>query len=104
MKIIFRKTVLLITFILSLTIFVYSAYSTTRTVEMYVIDAETCMNCGNCYSHYPDTFDVFNQQATWVRLGGSFSGLLFLYYPTQEEESDISEAIEECLTGSIFPG
>lgn len=97
-----RKTVLLITFLMSLTILICYSYSATRSVETYVIDAETCLNCGNCYTNYPETFDEFNEYATWRRLGGSSQGLLFLFYPTTQETYDFSQARDECPTESIF--
>lgn len=99
-----RKAVMLITFIMSLTIFICSSYSATRSVETYVIDAETCIDCGNCYTSYPETFDEFNGYATWRRLGGSSQGLLFLFYPTTQEQDDFEIAKEECPTESIFKG
>ncbi len=100
----FKKIVLLITFIVTLTFYAYSAYSAARTVETYVIDAETCINCSYCYEEHPETFDVFNGYATWQRLGASSNGLLFLYYPTTDEIDDINDAKANCPTRSIFPG
>ncbi|MGE0091777.1 MAG: ferredoxin [Bacteroidales bacterium] len=97
-----RKTVLLITFLMSLTILICYSYSATRSVETYVIDAETCINCGNCYNNYPETFDEFNGYATWKRLGGSSLGLLFLFYPTEIERIQAPLAKDECPTESII--
>lgn len=99
-----KKIVLLITFIVSLTFYAYSAYSASTTVQTYIIDAETCVNCSYCYEQHPETFDVFNEYATWQRLGASFKGLLFLYYPTTDEITDIEDAMSHCPTESIFPG
>ena len=87
---------------MSLTILICYSYSATRSVETYIIDAETCINCTYCYTYHPETFDEFNGYATWKRLGGSSLGLLFLFYPTTQEHDDFEVAKDVCPSGSIF--